>query len=97
MVVTLALALHRVDAAGGLDDRHALPRQLRSSSDDARPAVGLDAQAASTRPAGGLNPMATVGGARTRVRLGPYATREEADKAAGRVKAAGLPASVLAL
>lgn len=39
----------------------------------------------------------TSGGARTRVRLGPFATREEADKAAGRVKAAGLPAAVLAL
>jgi DedD protein len=39
----------------------------------------------------------TSGGARTRVRLGPFATREEADKAAGRVKAAGLPAAVLTL
>jgi DedD protein len=39
----------------------------------------------------------TPDGARTRVRLGPFATREEADKAAGKVKAAGLPASVLTL
>ena len=39
----------------------------------------------------------TSAGARTRVRLGPFATREEADKAAGKVKAAGLPASVLTL
>ena len=39
----------------------------------------------------------TPAGARTRVRLGPFATREEADKAAGKVKAAGLPASVLTL
>lgn len=39
----------------------------------------------------------TSGGARTRVRVGPFSTREEADKAAGRVKAAGLQAAVLTL
>ena len=32
-----------------------------------------------------------------RVRLGPYATREEAERAAGRVKDAGLPGQVLEL
>ncbi len=36
-------------------------------------------------------------GKRTRVRLGPYATRAEADAAAARLKGAGLPANVLAL
>ncbi len=37
------------------------------------------------------------GSKRTRVRIGPFATREEADKAAARLKAAGLPAAILAL
>ena len=36
-------------------------------------------------------------GKRTRVRLGPYTTRAEADAAAAKLKAAGLPANVLAL
>ncbi len=36
-------------------------------------------------------------GKRTRVRIGPFPTRAEADKAAARVKAAGLPAAILAL
>ncbi len=36
-------------------------------------------------------------GKRTRVRLGPFATREEADAAAAKVKRAGLPAAILAL
>ena len=36
-------------------------------------------------------------GKRTRVRLGPYATRAEADAAAAKLKGAGLPANVLAL
>lgn len=39
----------------------------------------------------------TKDGKRTRVRLGPFDSRAEADKAVGRVKAAGLSASVLAL
>lgn len=39
----------------------------------------------------------TEAGKRTRVRLGPFPTRDEADKAAAKVKAAGLPAAVLAL
>ena len=39
----------------------------------------------------------TDDGKRTRVRLGPFASREEADKAAAKVKAAGLPAAVLTL
>lgn len=39
----------------------------------------------------------TKDGKRTRVRVGPLATRAEADKAAGRVKALGLPAAVLTL
>jgi DedD protein len=37
------------------------------------------------------------GGKRTRVRVGPFATREEADKAAARIKAAGLPVAILTL
>jgi DedD protein len=36
-------------------------------------------------------------GQRTRVRLGPFATREEADAAAAKVKRAGLPAAILTL
>ena len=39
----------------------------------------------------------TDNGKRTRVRLGPFASREEADRAAAKVKAAGLPAVVLTL
>jgi len=36
-------------------------------------------------------------GKRTRVRLGPYGTREEADAAATKIKRAGLPAAILTL
>lgn len=36
-------------------------------------------------------------GKRTRVRLGPFATREEADAAAAKIKRAGLPAAILTL
>jgi DedD protein len=36
-------------------------------------------------------------GKRTRVRLGPFVTRDEAEAAAGKVKAAGLQANILAL
>lgn len=39
----------------------------------------------------------TKDGKRTRVRVGPFDSRADADKAAARVKGAGLPASVLAL
>ena len=39
----------------------------------------------------------TSGGSRIRVRMGPYPTREEAEKALARVKAAGLRAVVLTL
>jgi len=39
----------------------------------------------------------TDNGKRIRVRLGPFVTRDEADKAAAKVKAAGLPAAVLTL
>ncbi|HET9823400.1 MAG TPA: SPOR domain-containing protein [Burkholderiaceae bacterium] len=39
----------------------------------------------------------TAGGKRTRVRVGPFATRDEADKVAARLKAAGLPGAVLTL
>jgi DedD protein len=39
----------------------------------------------------------TDAGRRTRVRIGPYASRDEADAAAAKVKGAGLPASILAL
>jgi len=41
--------------------------------------------------------IATDGGKRIRVRLGPFASRDEAEKAAAKVKAAGLPAAVLTL
>jgi DedD protein len=39
----------------------------------------------------------TAGGPRTRVRIGPLASRDEADKVATKLKAAGLPAAVLTL
>ena len=39
----------------------------------------------------------TDNGKRIRVRLGPFASRDEADKAAEKLKAAGLPAAVLTL
>lgn len=39
----------------------------------------------------------TAAGPRTRVRIGPYASREQADAAAAKVKAAGLPAAILVL
>ena len=39
----------------------------------------------------------TANGKRIRVRVGPFATKAEADKAAARVKALGLPAAILTL
>jgi DedD protein len=39
----------------------------------------------------------TEAGKRTRVRVGPFATREEADSASARLKAAGLPAVIFEL
>ena len=39
----------------------------------------------------------TSGGKRTRVRVGPFNSREDAEKAAEKVKAAGLPVSVVPL
>jgi DedD protein len=39
----------------------------------------------------------TSAGQRTRVRVGPYASRDEAAAAAGRLRSAGLQANVLAL
>jgi DedD protein len=39
----------------------------------------------------------TSNGPRTRVRLGPFDTRDEAEKAAAKLKAAGLPGAVLTL
>jgi DedD protein len=39
----------------------------------------------------------TDSGSRTRVRVGPFETREEADKAAARIKSSGLAANVLSL
>ena len=39
----------------------------------------------------------TDAGQRTRVRVGPFDTRQEADKASARLKAAGLPGNVLVL
>jgi len=43
------------------------------------------------------NVAKTADGERTRVRVGPFGTRAEADKAAGRVKGLSLPAAVLSL
>jgi DedD protein len=39
----------------------------------------------------------TEAGPRTRVRVGPYATRQEAESASGKLKGAGLPGNVLTL
>jgi DedD protein len=39
----------------------------------------------------------TGSGKRIRVRVGPFPTRDEADKAAGRIKSAGMPTAVLGL
>jgi DedD protein len=39
----------------------------------------------------------TSDGKRTRVRVGPFGTRAEADKAAGKIKGLDLPASILSL
>lgn len=39
----------------------------------------------------------TAGGRRTRVRLGPFNTREEADRALAKLRAAGLPGAVVPL
>jgi len=39
----------------------------------------------------------TADGPRTRVRVGPFANRGEADQAAGKIKALGFPTSVLSL
>ncbi len=39
----------------------------------------------------------TSAGNRIRVRVGPFASREEADRAAGKIKSAGLPSAILAL
>lgn len=41
--------------------------------------------------------VATGAGKRIRVRLGPFASRDEAEKAAAKLKAAGLPAAILTL
>jgi DedD protein len=69
--------------------------------------VGAFAEASAVREARGkveklglstyTQQVDTSNGPRTRVRLGPFATREEADKVAAKVKAAGLPGAVLAL
>jgi DedD protein len=69
--------------------------------------IGAFAEAAAVRDArskaqkAGLSTFTqiveTSDGKRTRVRVGPFASREEAEKAAAQVKAAGLPGSVLTL
>jgi DedD protein len=69
--------------------------------------IGAFAEAASAREARlkveglGLKTYTQViesdTGRRIRVRIGPYGTKAEADKAAARVKAAGLPSAVLKL
>jgi DedD protein len=69
--------------------------------------IGAFAEAAAVRDArskaqkAGLSTFTQVvdtgDGKRTRVRVGPFASREEAEKAAAQAKAAGLPGSVLSL
>lgn len=69
--------------------------------------VGAFAEAAAVREARGkleklglpsyTQAVQTASGTRTRVRLGPFGTREEADKAAAKAKTAGLAGTVLAL
>lgn len=44
-----------------------------------------------------VNVAQTSDGPRTRVRVGPFENRAEAEKAAARVKALGLPAAILTL
>ncbi len=39
----------------------------------------------------------TAAGRRVRVRLGPFANRDEAERAAAKLKSAGLPGAVLTL
>ena len=69
--------------------------------------VGAYAEAASAREARqraeklGLKTytqvVETQAGNRIRVRVGPFASRDEADRAAGKLKSAGLPAALLTL
>lgn len=69
--------------------------------------VGAFAEASAVREARGkleklglpsyTQVVETSTGSRTRVRLGPFGTREDADKAAAKAKAAGLAGTVLAL
>lgn len=69
--------------------------------------VGAFAEATAVREARGkleklglpsyTQAVQTASGTRTRVRLGPFGTREEADKAAAKAKTAGLAGTVLAL
>ncbi|RZS58302.1 SPOR domain-containing protein [Sphaerotilus mobilis] len=42
-----------------------------------------------------VQPVTTNEGTRTRVRIGPFATREEAEKAAAQLRAAGLPGMIV--
>lgn len=44
-----------------------------------------------------VNVAKTADGERTRVRVGPFESRAEAEKAAARIKALGLPAAILTL
>lgn len=41
--------------------------------------------------------LETPAGSRIRVRVGPYASRDEAEKAAAKVKTAGLPTAIVPL
>ncbi|HSI50453.1 MAG TPA: SPOR domain-containing protein [Ideonella sp.] len=69
--------------------------------------IGAFAEAGSAREARGkveglglktyTQVIESATGRRIRVRVGPYATKAEADKAAARIKASGLPAAVLTL
>ncbi len=89
------------------------PLPTRAAASSAEPAgrfvvqVGAFADAAGARGARakvellGLRTytqaVETSSGARTRVRIGPFSSRDEADKAAAKLKAAGLQAAVLTL
>ncbi|PKO44391.1 MAG: sporulation protein [Betaproteobacteria bacterium HGW-Betaproteobacteria-3] len=87
----------------------AAARPAPAASDDARFVVQVGAFADSAKAQDARRKLEKAGiktyaqvvdtkdGKRTRVRVGPFATRAEADKAAGRVKALDLPAAVLTL
>jgi DedD protein len=92
-----------------LDDKPTVPAASASAPGEARfvVQVGAYTDAAALRDARqkveklGLKTYTQVietdAGKRTRVRVGPFATREEADRTSARLKAAGLPVAILTL